>query len=199
MLHSGFITVFVAACLLAPLFALLNDRVEIRLDARKFGRERRRPVAECAQDIGIWFHILAAITRLAVIGNVSARGPPGVGECPRGRAVPGGAGRAGPGGAGRGGARGLASRPGLPAGFLVRLAAARLPPVEPRPQPARLRQLHAGARPARFCRPAPPHVQLRRCRGRGSYREGRGWEGLAPLASRLRGLSSRGAALREGS
>ncbi|KAM9085042.1 LOW QUALITY PROTEIN: anoctamin-7 [Megaptera novaeangliae] len=69
VLHSGFITVFVAACLLAPLFALLNDWVEIRLDARKFGRERRRPVAECAQDIGIWFHILAAITRLAVIGN----------------------------------------------------------------------------------------------------------------------------------
>ncbi|MBW03023.1 Anoctamin-7, partial [Eschrichtius robustus] len=69
VLHSGFITVFVAACLLAPLFTLLNDRVEIRLDARKFGRERRRPVAERAQDIGIWFHILAAITRLAVIGN----------------------------------------------------------------------------------------------------------------------------------
>ncbi|KAJ8781695.1 hypothetical protein J1605_010953 [Eschrichtius robustus] len=109
VLHSGFITVFVAACLLAPLFTLLNDRVEIRLDARKFGRERRRPVAERAQDIGIWFHILAAITRLAVIGNVSARGRPGVGECPRGRAVPGGAGRAGPGGAGRAG-RGGAGR-----------------------------------------------------------------------------------------
>ena len=111
MLHSGFITVFVAACLLAPLFALLNDRVEIRLDARKFGRERRRPVAECAQDIGIWFHILAAITRLAVIGNVSARGPPGVGECPRGRAGParGRGVSAGESGAGRGGEIGRAS------------------------------------------------------------------------------------------
>uniref|UniRef100_A0A8C6B1B6 Anoctamin n=1 Tax=Monodon monoceros TaxID=40151 RepID=A0A8C6B1B6_MONMO len=69
VLQSGFITVFVAACLLAPLFALLNNRVEIRLHARKFVRERRRPVAERAQGIGICFHILAGITRLAVISN----------------------------------------------------------------------------------------------------------------------------------
>ncbi|KAM6178481.1 anoctamin-7 [Rhynchocyon petersi] len=69
VLQFGFITIFVAACPLAPLFALLNNWVEIRLDARKFVCERRRPVAERAQDIGIWFHILAAITHLAVISN----------------------------------------------------------------------------------------------------------------------------------
>ncbi|XP_064143448.1 anoctamin-7 [Loxodonta africana] len=69
VLQFGFVTIFVAACPLAPLFALLNNWVEIRLDARKFVCERRRPVAERAQDIGIWFHILAAITQLAVISN----------------------------------------------------------------------------------------------------------------------------------
>ncbi|XP_057602509.1 anoctamin-7 [Hippopotamus amphibius kiboko] len=69
VLQFGFITIFVAACPLAPLFALLNNWVEIRLDARKFVRERRRPVAERAQDIGIWLHILAGITHLAVISN----------------------------------------------------------------------------------------------------------------------------------
>ncbi|EPQ02382.1 Anoctamin-7 [Myotis brandtii] len=69
VLQFGFVTIFVAACPLAPLFALLNNWVEIRLDARKFVCERRRPVAERAQDVGIWFPILAGITHLAVISN----------------------------------------------------------------------------------------------------------------------------------
>lgn len=73
VLQFGFVTIFVAACPLAPLFALLNNWVEIRLDARKFVCEYRRPVAERAQDIGIWFHILAGLTHLAVISNVSVR------------------------------------------------------------------------------------------------------------------------------
>ncbi|XP_054198311.1 anoctamin-7 isoform X4 [Homo sapiens] len=69
VLQFGFVTIFVAACPLAPLFALLNNWVEIRLDARKFVCEYRRPVAERTQDIGIWFHILAGLTHLAVISN----------------------------------------------------------------------------------------------------------------------------------
>ncbi|XP_062988335.1 anoctamin-7 [Elgaria multicarinata webbii] len=69
VLQFGFITIFVAACPLAPLFALLNNWVEIRLDAHKFVCEYRRPVAERAQGIGIWFHILEVITHLAVISN----------------------------------------------------------------------------------------------------------------------------------
>nr|XP_054404822.1 anoctamin-7-like [Pongo abelii] len=74
VLQFGFVTIFVAACPLAPLFALLNNWVEIRLDARKFVCEYRRPVAERAQDIGIWFHILAGLTHLAVISNGPERG-----------------------------------------------------------------------------------------------------------------------------
>ncbi|XP_035162246.3 anoctamin-7 isoform X6 [Callithrix jacchus] len=69
VLQFGFVTIFVAACPLAPLFALLNNWVEIRLDARKFVCEYRRPVAERAQDIGIWFPVLTAITHLAVTSN----------------------------------------------------------------------------------------------------------------------------------
>lgn len=71
VLQFGFITIFVAACPLAPLFALVNNWVEVRLDAQKFVCEYRRPVAERAQDIGIWFTILQVITHLAVISNVS--------------------------------------------------------------------------------------------------------------------------------
>uniref|UniRef100_G1MDX7 Anoctamin n=1 Tax=Ailuropoda melanoleuca TaxID=9646 RepID=G1MDX7_AILME len=69
VLQFGFVTIFVAACPLAPLFALLNNWVEVRLDARKFVCQYRRPVAERAQDIGIWSHILAGIAHLAVVSN----------------------------------------------------------------------------------------------------------------------------------
>ncbi|KAL8574872.1 hypothetical protein ACOMHN_044894 [Nucella lapillus] len=69
VLQFGFITIFVAAFPLAPLFALLNNWVEIRLDAHKFICETRRPVAERAEDIGVWFIILDALAQLAVISN----------------------------------------------------------------------------------------------------------------------------------
>ncbi|NXA21914.1 ANO7 protein, partial [Ibidorhyncha struthersii] len=69
VLQFSFITIFVAACPLAPLFALLNNWVEICLDAQKLVCDYRRPVAERAQGIGIWFSILEAITHLAVISN----------------------------------------------------------------------------------------------------------------------------------
>jgi len=41
VLQFGFITVFVAAFPIAPLFALLNNWIEIRLDARKLVCETR--------------------------------------------------------------------------------------------------------------------------------------------------------------
>lgn len=70
VLQFGFITIFVAAFPLAPLFALLNNWMEIRLDAHKFVCETRRPVAERAQNIGVWFTILDSLAQLAVISNV---------------------------------------------------------------------------------------------------------------------------------
>ncbi|XP_061424139.1 anoctamin-7 isoform X1 [Lethenteron reissneri] len=69
VLQFGFITIFVAAFPLAPLFALLNNWVELRLDAQKFVCEYRRPVAERAQDIGVWFNILDALVNISVIIN----------------------------------------------------------------------------------------------------------------------------------
>lgn len=45
-------SLFVASFPLAPLFALLNNVIEIRLDAKKFVTELRRPVAVRAKDIG---------------------------------------------------------------------------------------------------------------------------------------------------
>ncbi|KAG9332753.1 hypothetical protein JZ751_014852 [Albula glossodonta] len=69
VLQFGFITIFVAAFPLAPLFALINNWAEVRLDAHKFVCEYRRPVAERAQNIGVWFNILEALSHLSVIVN----------------------------------------------------------------------------------------------------------------------------------
>ena len=52
------VTLFVASFPLAPLFALLNNIIEIRLDAKKFVMELRRPIAAKAKDIGRCSHIL---------------------------------------------------------------------------------------------------------------------------------------------
>uniref|UniRef100_A0A3B4EAQ2 Anoctamin n=1 Tax=Pygocentrus nattereri TaxID=42514 RepID=A0A3B4EAQ2_PYGNA len=69
VLQFGFITIFVAAFPLAPLFALLNNWAEVRLDAHKFVCEYRRPVAERAQNIGVWFIILEALSHVSVLVN----------------------------------------------------------------------------------------------------------------------------------
>ncbi|KAH0616784.1 hypothetical protein JD844_028174 [Phrynosoma platyrhinos] len=51
ILQFGFTTIFVAAFPLAPLLALLNNIIEIRLDAYKFVTQWRRPLASRAKDI----------------------------------------------------------------------------------------------------------------------------------------------------
>ncbi|CAB1346058.1 unnamed protein product [Coregonus sp. 'balchen'] len=65
----GFTTIFVAAFPLAPLLALLNNIIEIRLDAYKFVTQWRRPLPTQAKDIGIWYGILEGIGILSVITN----------------------------------------------------------------------------------------------------------------------------------
>ncbi|XP_072291443.1 anoctamin-1-like [Eucyclogobius newberryi] len=69
IIQFGFVTLFVASFPLAPLFALLNNIIEIRLDAKKFVMELRRPVAARAKDIGIWYNILRGVAKVAVIIN----------------------------------------------------------------------------------------------------------------------------------
>ncbi|KAM4712222.1 anoctamin-2b isoform 3-T4 [Anableps anableps] len=69
IIQFGFVSLFVASFPLAPLFALLNNVIEIRLDARKFVTELRRPVAARAKDIGIWYNILSGMGKLSVIIN----------------------------------------------------------------------------------------------------------------------------------
>ncbi|KAK2172730.1 hypothetical protein NP493_931g00039 [Ridgeia piscesae] len=69
LLQFGFVTIFVAAFPLAPLCALINNVIEIRIDANKFVTQLRRPMAARTQTIGVWYNVLFGLSRLAVLTN----------------------------------------------------------------------------------------------------------------------------------
>ena len=70
MIQFGFVTIFVAAFPLAPLCALINNIIELRLDAYKLVKFYQRSPALKAQDIGAWFNILKTFAFIAVVTNV---------------------------------------------------------------------------------------------------------------------------------
>jgi len=65
VIQYGFITIFVAAFPLAPLFALLNNIIEIRLDAYKLVTQFKRPVASRAIDIGMFNNCVPVFSYLS--------------------------------------------------------------------------------------------------------------------------------------
>ncbi|KAK2716116.1 anoctamin-4-like isoform X2 [Artemia franciscana] len=69
VLQYGFVTIFVAAFPLAPLFALLNNLFEMRLDAKKVLNLYRRPVAQRVRNIGVWYTIMDMVGKFSVITN----------------------------------------------------------------------------------------------------------------------------------
>ncbi|GMR38566.1 hypothetical protein PMAYCL1PPCAC_08761 [Pristionchus mayeri] len=69
VIQFGFITLFVAAFPLAPLFALVNNIMEIRLDAYKFLVTTQRPMPAQSRNIGIWLQILQFISNISVTVN----------------------------------------------------------------------------------------------------------------------------------
>uniref|UniRef100_A0A8C4XY88 Anoctamin n=1 Tax=Gopherus evgoodei TaxID=1825980 RepID=A0A8C4XY88_9SAUR len=69
VIQFGFVTLFVASFPLAPLLALVNNLLEIRVDAWKITTQFRRMVPQKAQDIGAWQPIMQGIAILAVVTN----------------------------------------------------------------------------------------------------------------------------------
>ncbi|XP_037378480.1 anoctamin-5 [Talpa occidentalis] len=69
VIQFGFVTLFVASFPLAPLLALLNNIIEIRVDAWKLTTQYRRPVAAKAHSIGVWQDILNGMAILSVATN----------------------------------------------------------------------------------------------------------------------------------
>ncbi|CAH1128406.1 unnamed protein product [Ceutorhynchus assimilis] len=69
VLQYGFVTLFVTAFPLAPLFALINNVLEMRLDAKKFIKYYRRPVPQRVKNIGVWYRVLTVVGRIAIVSN----------------------------------------------------------------------------------------------------------------------------------
>ncbi|XP_041095694.1 anoctamin-5-like isoform X2 [Polyodon spathula] len=69
VIQFGFVTLFVASFPLAPLLALCNNILEVRVDAWKFTTQFRRPVAAKAHSIGAWQEILNAVAIMSVVTN----------------------------------------------------------------------------------------------------------------------------------
>ena len=69
VLQYGFVTMFIAAFPLAPIFALLNCVAELRVDAINFVSQFRRPDVAHTEDIGAWYRILEALTKISVLVN----------------------------------------------------------------------------------------------------------------------------------
>jgi len=73
-IQFGFITIFVATFPLAPFFALMNNVIEIRLDAYKFIKLHRRARFVMARSIGAWVGILRTVSSIAVLTNALVAG-----------------------------------------------------------------------------------------------------------------------------
>lgn len=69
VIQFGFITLFVASFPLAPLLALMNNILEIRVDSWKLTTQFRRPMAAKAHSIGVWQEILNGLAILSVVTN----------------------------------------------------------------------------------------------------------------------------------
>jgi len=68
-IQYGYLALFSPAYPLAPLLALINNIVEIRVDAMKLCHAFRRPKWEPCEDIGSWMSVLSSIGFAAVMVN----------------------------------------------------------------------------------------------------------------------------------
>uniref|UniRef100_UPI00398EB6FE anoctamin-6 isoform X1 n=1 Tax=Pristiophorus japonicus TaxID=55135 RepID=UPI00398EB6FE len=69
VIQFGFATIFVASFPLAPLLALINNIIEVRVDAWKMTTQFRRIQPAKAQDIGAWLPILHGVAVFAAVTN----------------------------------------------------------------------------------------------------------------------------------
>ncbi|XP_076467993.1 anoctamin-7-like [Babylonia areolata] len=69
VIQYGFLMLFGISLPLAPLLALLTNLIDLRVDARRLLWWYRRPMAQIAQDIGMWFNILLFINFVGVISS----------------------------------------------------------------------------------------------------------------------------------
>lgn len=68
-LQFGYVTLFVSAFPLAPVFALLGCYVEFKVDSSKICFLSRKPDLSSAQDIGTWLSIFTILSFVSVVVN----------------------------------------------------------------------------------------------------------------------------------
>ncbi|BFZ12991.1 hypothetical protein BsWGS_16030 [Bradybaena similaris] len=73
-IQFGYVYLFSSAFPLAPLWALINNIIEIRSDAFKFCRVFQRPFPEMASSIGAWQPAFEAIGLISVVTNCALIG-----------------------------------------------------------------------------------------------------------------------------
>ncbi|KAF9345076.1 Anoctamin-7, partial [Mortierella sp. AD094] len=71
VIQFGFCTLFVTSFPVAPAFALINNWVDIRMEAFRLLTQYRRPIDLRAQDIGMWEKIMEFVSFISVITNAA--------------------------------------------------------------------------------------------------------------------------------
>jgi hypothetical protein len=71
IIQYGYVALFAPAYKLAPVLALINNVVEIRVDAMKLCHATQRPFWTSMADIGSWFTVLNILGFVAIITNSS--------------------------------------------------------------------------------------------------------------------------------
>ena len=69
VLQYGYVTLFVVAFPLVPCLALLNNTLELHVDAHKLCYDRRKPSPHSADSIGKWYFFLNVLSKISVITN----------------------------------------------------------------------------------------------------------------------------------
>ncbi|XP_058123461.1 anoctamin-1-like [Anopheles ziemanni] len=69
VIQYGFITIFAVAFPPASIFALVNNVIETRVDAKKYLRFYKRAVPTRVRNLGMWYDAMYVITKIAVISN----------------------------------------------------------------------------------------------------------------------------------
>ena len=69
LIQFGYVSFFSMVFPLAPLFALLNNIIEIRIDVYKLLWCKQRPIARSASGIGVWLTVLNIMSVIAVVTN----------------------------------------------------------------------------------------------------------------------------------
>ena len=67
----AFVTCFSVVLPITPFIVLINHLLNMRLDAFKICRGRRRPLSQKTGGIGVWNHVLHVVTVLAILTNCS--------------------------------------------------------------------------------------------------------------------------------